>query len=83
MIGRNKNATFGVLKDRILKLINSWSNRSLSRASMEVLIKSMLQAIPGYMMSVFLLPSTLCDEIEKMLNSFWWGKCDHDRRGIH
>jgi hypothetical protein len=23
-------------------------------------------------MSIFTLPSSLCDEIEKMLNVFWW-----------
>jgi len=34
-------------------------------------------------MSIFTLPSTLCDEIEKMLNSFWWGHSGSQNKGIH
>ena len=34
----------------------------------------MAQAIPSYCKSAFLLPpSTLQDEIQKIMNSFWWG----------
>ena len=47
------------------------------------MIKSVLQAIPSYVMSVFLLPTTLVDEIEKMINGFWWGNGRSSRRGIH
>ncbi|XP_058766293.1 uncharacterized mitochondrial protein AtMg00310-like [Vicia villosa] len=34
-------------------------------------------------MSIFLLPSSLIDEIEKMLNSFWWGHTRDNSKGIH
>jgi hypothetical protein len=34
-------------------------------------------------MSIFLLPSTLIDSIEKMLNVFWWGNGGNNVRGIH
>ncbi|XP_058776484.1 uncharacterized mitochondrial protein AtMg00310-like [Vicia villosa] len=64
---------FSYVKDCIWKKINSWSGRSLSRAGKDVMIKSVLQAIPAYVMSLFILPETLISEIEKMLNSFWWG----------
>ncbi|XP_058783747.1 uncharacterized protein LOC131658475 [Vicia villosa] len=73
MIGRSRKDTFKYIKDRVWKKINSWSSRSLSQAGRETLIKSVLQAIPSYIMSIFLLPSSLSDEIEKMMNSFWWG----------
>ena len=50
----------------------------------EILLKSIIQAIPSYVMSVFmlLLPTTLCADIEKMLNSFWWvgQKSDYEKR---
>lgn len=56
------------------KKIQHWSGKHLSKAGREVLIKSMAQAIPSYCMSAFLLPpSTLQDEIQKIMNSFWWG----------
>ncbi|MCI34298.1 RNA-directed DNA polymerase (Reverse transcriptase), partial [Trifolium medium] len=54
----------------------------LSQAGKEVLIKSVAQVIPAYCMSVFLLPTSIAGEIEKMLNSFWWGIKEERRHGI-
>ena len=47
------------------------------------MIKSVLQFIPTYVMSIFQLPATLIDSIEKMMNSFWWGHGSSTHRGIH
>ncbi|PNX71244.1 ribonuclease H, partial [Trifolium pratense] len=73
MVGRKKKHIFAFLKDRIWKRINAWRGRSLSRAGKEVMIKSVLQAIPSYVMSVYLLPDGVIKDIERMMNSFWWG----------
>ena len=75
--------TFGFIKDRIWDKINSWSNKCLSKAGREVMIKSILQSIPSYIMSIFLLPNKLVDAIEKMINVFWWGHGGNMRRGVH
>jgi hypothetical protein len=83
MIGRSKKAIFSFIKDRIWKKINSWSSKCLSKAGREVLIKSVLQSIPTYFMSIFQIPSSLCDEIEKMMNFFWWGHFGSQNKGIH
>ncbi|GAU25702.1 hypothetical protein TSUD_216310 [Trifolium subterraneum] len=83
MIGMSKKSTFKFIKDRIWRKVNSWSSRHLSQAGREVMIKSILQSIPTYVMSVFLLPSTLNDEIEKMINSLWWGHNGNNNRGLH
>jgi hypothetical protein len=83
MIGRSKKAIFNFIKDRVWKKINSWSSKCLSKAGREVLIKSVLQSIPTYFMSLFTLPSSLCDEIEKMMNSFWWDHNSSNSRGLH
>lgn len=66
-----------------MKRINHWSTKHLSSADKEILIKSIAQAIPTYCMSVFLLPSTLEDELHKMMNSFWWSSTKQPRRGIN
>jgi hypothetical protein len=73
LIGRKKKETFSYIKDRIWKRINSWRGRALSKAGKEVMIKSVLQAIPSYVMSIYLLPDSTVKEIERMINSFWWG----------
>jgi hypothetical protein len=47
------------------------------------MIKSVLQAIPSYVMSIFQLPTTLINSIEKMMNSFLWGHGKATQRAIH
>lgn len=42
----------------------------MSKACKEVMIKSILQVIPTYIISVFILQDTLVDDIERMLNAF-------------
>ena len=83
MIGRSKKANFYFVKDRVWKKINSWSSKCLSKAGREVLIKSMLQSIPTYFKSLFTLPYSLCDKIEKMMNSLWWGHAGGQSKGSH
>jgi hypothetical protein len=73
MVGRSKKETFAYIKDRIWNKINSWRSRPLSRAGKEIMIKSILQAIPAYVMSIYLLPDSLINDIERMINAFWWG----------
>jgi hypothetical protein len=43
------------------------------------MIKSVLQAIPSYVMSIYLLPDTTIKEIERMMNSIWWGGGAHNQ----
>jgi hypothetical protein len=79
MVGRSKKATFAYIKDRIWRKINSWRSRPLSKAGNEVMIKSVLQAIPSYVMSLYIIPDATMNDIEKMLNSFWWGGGDNNK----
>jgi ribonuclease HI len=37
------------------------------------MIKSVLQAIPSYIMSVYVIPDSIISDIERMINAFWWG----------
>jgi hypothetical protein len=83
MIGRNRTAVFAYVKDRVWQKINSWSSKCLSKAGREVMIKSVLQDIPSFVMSIFLLPGTIITNIENMMNSFWWGCGGSSNKGIH
>lgn len=83
IIGRSKKSIFKFIKDRVWSRINSWSGKILSIAGREVLIKSVLQVIPSYAMSIFLIPQSLGNDIQKLMNSFWWGSGGGAPRGIH
>lgn len=49
------------------------------------LIKSVAQALPTYIMGFFKLPFSVCDELTRMVRTFYWGaekgkrKCIGDR----
>lgn len=63
---------FSYLKDKASKRIQSWQSKLLSQAGRSVLIRNVGQAIPSYTMSCFLLPKTLCQELEQLFNNYWW-----------
>uniref|UniRef100_A0A803NIH6 Uncharacterized protein n=1 Tax=Cannabis sativa TaxID=3483 RepID=A0A803NIH6_CANSA len=86
IIGRNKNAILGFIKNKVINLLNSWHVKFLSRSDKEILLKTVIQALPTYAMSVFLIPTGTCQEIEKLMAQFWCktsaskgnGSWDHD-----
>jgi hypothetical protein len=45
----------------------------MSSAAKEILIKSVAQALPTYIMGVSKLPLGLCDDLMNTIRSFWWG----------
>ena len=79
-VGSSVNGAFKYLKDRVWKKVQGWLEQSLSAGGKEVLIKSVAQAIPTYLMSCFKLPRGLCHHINGLLRSFWWGSKEGKRR---
>ena len=47
-----------------------------------MLIKSIIQAIPTYAMSILKFPKKLCEAICSRVAKFWWAKGDKDH-GIY
>ena len=62
--------------------MKSWKEKSFSRGGKKVFIKSVAQAIPSYVMSCFMMPKGLCEDIEQVMCKFWWGD-GTERRKIH
>ncbi|KAM6582866.1 hypothetical protein CsatB_009868 [Cannabis sativa] len=83
MLGRNKNSVLGYLRDKMQKRIQSWDNIFLSRAGKEVMIKSVVQALPTYAMNVFLLTKDICNQMESLMTRFWWQTKKDSSKGIH
>lgn len=76
---RAKTLQFGFLRDRLLKKVTACQSKLFSRGGREALIKSILQAIPTFMMSCFKLPMSICKQLRNIMAKFWWGEVDgHD-----
>ncbi|OMO51274.1 reverse transcriptase [Corchorus capsularis] len=73
MVGRSKTREFQFLKDRLKKRITSWNSRLFSRAGKAVMIQSVAQAIPVYLMSVFQFPKSFVQELNSLIAGYWWG----------
>jgi hypothetical protein len=78
LVGKSRTATFRGTIDRVRKRLGDWKLKFLSQAGKEILIKAVIQAIPAYCMSLFLLPKVLCTEINSMIRKFWWSQQGKD-----
>jgi hypothetical protein len=71
--GRMKRDKFQTIKERMGKRLMDYSEKLMSSGAKEVLIKAVAQSLPTYLMSVFQIPLTLCDELASLIHEFWWG----------
>ncbi|XP_019172459.1 PREDICTED: uncharacterized protein LOC109167843 [Ipomoea nil] len=62
-LARNKKAAFDYIEDKIRQRIGSWNKKLLSEAGREILLKSIVQSMPTFSMSVFLLPISAWDRL--------------------
>ena len=72
LAGRSKASTFNSIKKRLMKRLQGWKENTLSRVGREILIKSMVQAIPTYTMSCFKILKTWFDELNSMTAKYRW-----------
>jgi ribonuclease HI len=73
LVGKSRTQAFKSIKDRVWRRIGDWKLNFLSQAGKEVLLKAVIQAIPTFSMSIFLLPKGLCKDINSLMQRFWWG----------
>ncbi|XP_019167878.1 PREDICTED: uncharacterized protein LOC109163584 [Ipomoea nil] len=78
VVGRNRRAVFAYVEQKLRQRFGSLNKRLLSKAGKEVLLKSVAQAMPTYTMSIFLLPTSLCISLERLMNRYWWGRSGDD-----
>ncbi|KAL4627066.1 hypothetical protein ACB092_05G140400 [Castanea dentata] len=77
-IATSTTTPFNNLKERVASKLSGWKEKFLSMAGKEVLIKAVFQAITTHTMSCFLLPKSLCDELNSM-----WGMGFRDLRSFN
>jgi hypothetical protein len=80
--GRMKNGCFQPIMKRFTKRLSVWDERFMSHGAKDTLIKSVAQALPAYVMAVFKLSGSFCDQYERLIRDFWWGD-DKEHRKVH
>lgn len=77
--GRMSKGRFQSLQEQLTKRILLWGDAA-SQGGKEVLIKAVAQSLPTYLMSVFHLPRSVCDDLTRMVRNFWWGAKEGKRK---
>lgn len=80
--GRMKNGNFQPIMERFGKRCNNWNERFMSQSAKEVNVKAVAQSLPTYVMGIFKLNQSFCDNYEKVIRDFWWGDKDDKARSI-
>ncbi|XP_027083610.1 uncharacterized protein [Coffea arabica] len=82
VVTRTKSRVFGFIKDSIKTRLNSWKNKFLSAAGMEVMLKAVTMAMPTYAMSCFRLLVSLFKEITRLMAKYCCGELE-GRSKVH
>ena len=82
VIGRTKKQVFSYIKERVVHRLKGWKEKLLSQAGKEVMLKSVILAMPTYAKGCIRLSKGVCVDICKEMAKFWWGGNDKDRQ-IH
>jgi len=73
---------FAWILGKVNAKLDGWKESIISKGGKEVFIKSVVQAIPQFAMSIFKILVSLCKSIEKKIARFWWQN-DSRKSGIH
>lgn len=73
VVGRAKTKSFQALVDRTCYPIFNWKAKFLSNVGKKILLKSVFQAIPTYIMRIFLLSKAISGKLNSLLKNLWWG----------
>ena len=81
-VGRITSDTFDHIGDRARGSMQGWSERNFAFAGREILLKSIIQAIPTFSMSCFRLTKKVCKKYTSNMAKYWWSS-SLDRRSLH
>lgn len=60
------------MKDRIKQKLQGWRSKGISKAGKVTLPKATAQSVPNFWVSLLLIPESVCDDIERLMNPYWW-----------
>src|SRR4051812_40114707 len=77
--GRPTKEIFSSLISKIQNRVSGWMGKILTMGGKLTLIKSMLQALPLYLIALIKPPKSIIYEIKRIMSNFFW----HDSDGSH
>ncbi|XP_054801497.1 uncharacterized mitochondrial protein AtMg00310-like [Prosopis cineraria] len=80
--GRSKVAALAYVRDKVGKKVHIWKRKFLSFVGYEIMIKSVINAIPIFLMYCFKFPKRTRAELNSLVANFFWGQFDF-RNSIH
>ncbi|KAL0283412.1 UNVERIFIED_CONTAM: hypothetical protein Sradi_7229600 [Sesamum radiatum] len=80
--GNKKGVLFDDLIQKIRNKITGWEKALLSHGGRLQLIKSVLSAMPTYLLQVLKPPKYVMERIERIFNKFFWGNIGDQRKLI-
>lgn len=78
-VGHNQ---YNFVVERMIPKLSGWKTKLLSFAGRSMLVKSVMEAIPSYVMQGVALPMHICEKIDKVNRDFLWGSTK-DKRKLH
>lgn len=78
-VKRKRSESFNFILEKLRAKLASWKTKSLSWAGRATLIKTTLNTVPNYTMSLFKLPNSTCKKIDQLTCRFWWGKTESEK----
>ncbi|KAK3205077.1 hypothetical protein Dsin_019123 [Dipteronia sinensis] len=74
--GQKNKKLFAEIKERVWNKLKRWNTSLFLAGGKKILIKVVIQAIPTYAMSLFMLSKGLILDIHSLWARFWWGGTD-------
>ena len=71
---------YNFVVERVISKLSGWKSKFLSFAGRTVLVKSVMVAIPNYVMQGVALPIHLCEKLDKVNRDFLWGSSTEKRK---
>lgn len=70
------------MQDRLNNRVNSWTFKFFTKGGNEVIIKSVVTALPNHVMYFYRLPKATAKKLTNVVAQFWWSPCG-STKGMH
>ena len=81
-LGGSKIQVFVFVQERLNNRVNGWTFKFFTKGGKEVIIKSVITALPNHVMSCYRLPKATAKKLTSAVAQFWWSPSG-STRGMH